>query len=166
MATKPTLEVSADVERVEAFLEGRPRATYAEISRHVGRVVNGADRYVLESARRRLERRGIIFAVQRGVGLVRASNGQVAQLSTTQPIGKIARIRRRAKRREQHVDVQQLTADERLAFAVGRVVLHAIGQNTLRSFRSKIAKEIEQRDGELVGVQTLLTLPRFRKEKK
>ena len=39
--------------------------------------------------------------------------------------------------------MQRLTADERLAFYVGRVVIDVIGKNTLQSFRSRIAKEIE-----------------------
>ena len=54
---------------------------------------------------------------------------------------------------------QALTADERLAFFIGRVVLNAVGKTTLKSFRNQIAKEIERDDGELVSVNQVLALP-------
>jgi hypothetical protein len=158
-------ETSIDTRKCFDFLAGRERATYAEISEHVGRRVNGPhDRHVLDSARRMLEReRGIVFVVERGVGLVKASNGQRAALSTTHPIGKIKRVTRQATKRHRLVDVQGLSTDERLAFAIGRTVLAAIGKTTLKSFRSKIAKEIAKRDGELVDIRQVLTLPRHRR---
>jgi hypothetical protein len=41
----------------------------------------------------------------------------------------------------------------------GRVVLNAVGKSTLKSFRNQIAKEIEKRDGELIAVNQVLSLP-------
>src|SRR4051812_25532142 len=138
---KPSFEVSPDVERCCNFLESRDRASYTEISAHIGRKVNGRDRYILDSARRRLEsQRDILFVVERGVGLTRATNGQRATLSTSHPITKIGKVTRKAEKRQRRVNVQELDAEERLAFYVGRVVINAIGKNTLRSFRSRIAK--------------------------
>ena len=164
---KPTFEVSSDVQKCCDFLEGRERASYAEISTHLGRRVNGRDRYILDSARRMLERdHGLLFVVERNVGLTRATNGQRAELSTAHPIDKIKRVTRKATRRHSLVNVQSLTADERLAFAIGRVVLSAVGKSTRKSFRNLVKKEIEKRDGELVEVKQVLALPRHRRGKK
>ena len=136
------------------------------MSAHVGRRLDGADRHVLVGARRILENRGTIFVVERGVGLVRANNGQVAVLSTTTPIDKIKRVIKRAKKREQHVNVQALSADERLAFYVGRSVIAAIGKTTLRSFRNQIAQQIKENEDEPIAVSQLVTLPRLKRKGK
>jgi hypothetical protein len=161
---RPSFELSADVEKCCAFLESRDRASYAEISSHLGRRVNGRDRYVLASARHRLEsQRGIIFVTERGTGLVRATSGQIATLSTTHPINKIRRVTRKAEKRQVRVNVQELTDDERLAFYVGRVVVNAIGKNTLKSFRTRIKKEIEGRGGEMITINQVTALRRHRK---
>lgn len=163
---KPTFETSTDTDKCYEFLANKDRASYVEISHHLGRKVNGRDRYVLESARRRLERdRGIVFVVERGRGLTRATNGQIAALSTAHPIGKIKRMTKKAEKRQTRVNVQELDADERLAFAIGRVMIATIGKSTLKSFRSRIAKEIEARDGELVTVNQIIALPRHRRKK-
>ena len=77
----------------------------------VGRL--GRDRYVLQSAARRLEREGIVFVVTTGVGVSRANNGQIAALATDVPIEKIKRASRRARRRQQIVNIQELSADDR-----------------------------------------------------
>jgi hypothetical protein len=160
---KPSFEISADVEKLVAFLSERERASYSEMSSLVGRRLNARDRYVLTSARRILENtRGIIFETERGVGIVRATNGQIADLATSHPINTIKRLTRRAQKRQTRVNIQDLTADERLAFAIGRVVLNAVGKTTLKSFRQQIAHEIERRDGELVSVQQVVSLPRLK----
>jgi hypothetical protein len=97
------------------------------------------------------------------------TNGQVAQLSTDEPIARIRRITHKAKKREVHVNVQALSEEERLAFYVGRVVLNAIGKNTLKSFRSQIRAEIERHGGEMPEPGEMMTfnqiaaLPRHRK---
>jgi len=163
---KSIFEASTDTQKCCDFLADKDRVSYNEISRHLGRKINGRDRYVLESARRRLEKQqGVVFVVERGVGLVKANNGQKASLSTAHPIGKIKRMTRKAEHRQRLVNVQELSADERLAFAIGRVVLNAVGKTTLRSFRNKIAKEIEARDGELVEINQVIALPRHRGKK-
>src|SRR5262249_43370139 len=118
------------------------------------------------SARRVLENRdGIIFAAERGIGIVRATNGQIANLATDHPINKISRMTRKAQKRQTRVNIQDLTSDERLAFAIGRVVVNAIGRTTLRSFRRQIAQEIEKRDGELISVNQIISLPRLKRQK-
>jgi predicted ATP-grasp superfamily ATP-dependent carboligase len=160
---KPSFEMSSDVEKCCAYLESRDCATYAEISSHLGRRVNGRDRYILESARRHLEKHGIIFVTERGIGLVRANSEQLAKLSTTNPINKIRRATRRAEKRQAHVNVQELTEDERLAFYVGRAVINTIGKNTLKSFRTQIKKEIEKSGGEMITVSQISALRRHRK---
>jgi hypothetical protein len=161
---KPMFETSTDVQKCCDFLANKDRASYAEISHHLGRKVNSPhDRHVLESARRRLEKQqGVVFVVERGIGIVRATNGQVATLATTHPIGKIKRLTRKAKKRQGRVNVQELTADERLAFTIGRAILSAVDQTTLKSLRSRLAKEIEKRDGELVTINQVFALPRHR----
>src|SRR5262245_38104710 len=145
---KPSFEANPDVEKCVEYLARHDRVSYNELSAFLGRKIDGRDRYVLASARRRLERNGILFVVERGIGLVRANNRQIARLSTDEPIGRIKRITTKAKKREVHVNVQALSEDERLAFYVGRVVVDAIGKNTLRSFRSQIKEEIKRHGDE------------------
>jgi hypothetical protein len=163
---KPAFEMSPDVERLVHFLLLRDRASYSEMNAHVGRQLSAKDRYVLESARRILENRGIIFVIERGIGVVRANNQQVATLSTTAPIKRIQRITKKANKRQAHVNVQALSADERLAFYVGRVVIDAIGKNTLQSFRTRIGKEIEKNEGEMPVLTQVTALGRLRSPKR
>jgi len=160
---QPSFETSADVERLVDFLADKQQASYAEMTNLTGRKVDGRDRYVLTSARKMLERSGIFFAVDRGVGLVRATNGQVATLSTTHPIDRIRRTTRAAQKRQVHVNIQDLTAEDRLAFDIGRSVLAAIKQNISRRTRSLLAKEIERNDGGAVSISSVLSLPRHRR---
>src|SRR5262245_57822586 len=148
MNPKPSFETNPDIEKCAEYLLRHDRVSHNELSAYLGRKIDGRDRYVLASARRRLERRGIFFVAEWGVGLVRANNKQVAHLATDDPIGRIKRIAGKAKRREEHVNVQALSEDERLAFYVGRVVIDAIGKNTLRSFRSQIREEIKKHGDE------------------
>jgi|SRR5215468_9896409 len=166
---KPSFETSRDVERCTDYLASHDRVSYNELSSYLGRKVDGKDRYILQSARRRLERRGVVFVAEHGVGVVRATNGQIAKLSTDEPIRKIRRITNKARKREQFVNVQALSADERLMFYIGRVVVNAIGKNTLKSFRNQIKTEIERQGGEMPerggGAMTLFqvaALPRHR----
>jgi hypothetical protein len=140
---KPRFEASADVEKCYDYLKARQEATYRELSKFLGRDIAGRDRHIMESARRKLERIGIVFAVQTGVGLKRASHAQVATLATDTPIRKIKRAVKRSKKREKIVDVQQLSGDERAAFYVGRAVLGAVEQGVRRAFRNKIKEEVE-----------------------
>ena len=163
MNPKPSFEANPDVDRCIDYLRRHDRVSYEELSRYLGRVINGRDRYILQSARRRLERQGTFFVVEHGVGLVRATNKQVASLATDDPIGRIKRIAGKAKRREVHVNVQALSEDERLAFYVGRVVIDAIGKNTLKSFRSQIREEIKRHGDEPITLTQLTALRRHRK---
>jgi hypothetical protein len=78
-----------------------------------------------------------VFVVEIGVGIVRATHPQIAALSTKQPIDKIGRTVRRAKKREQLVNIQALSDDERLAFNVGRAVLGAVEQAVRQAMRRK-----------------------------
>lgn len=161
---KPTFEASLDVEKLVAFLVDKPGATYAELGAMIGRQVQGRDRYVLESARRKLEKRGIFFVVERGVGLTRATNNQVATLSTSTPITKIRRVTKVAEKRQHHVDIQSLTSEDRLAFDVKRSVIAAIRKTTSKSLRTMLAKEIEKQDGGVFNINSVLSLPRHRRK--
>ena len=163
---KPTFERSIDVRRCIDFLESHEQLTYAEISDHLDRDVTGADRHVLTSARRHLEKKGQFFVVERGIGLVRADNGQVARLAGEHPISKIRRVTRRAQKTEVFVNTQELTAAERLQFSVNRVVLETIKQTTKRALRTKIGQAIERQDGELVKITQLISLPRLHPDSK
>src|SRR5262249_33659713 len=140
-------EMSQDIEACCEFLRSRHRASYQDISTHLGRDVRGRDRYILLAARRKLERKGIVFVVETGIGIVRATHPQIAQLSTKQPIDKIGRVTRRAKKREQLVDIQQLSDEQRLAFNVGRAVLGAIEQAVRVAFRNEAKREVQKEDG-------------------
>jgi hypothetical protein len=160
---KPSFELSPDVAKLVAFLTDRQKATYGEMSDLTGRQINSRDRHVMESARRILEAKGVYFAVDRGVGLTRATNAQVAILSTSHPITKIKRVTRVAQKRQAHVNTQDLTDDDRLAFDIGRSVLAAIRNDTSKSLRAQLAREIAKNDGGVVSIDSLLALPRHRK---
>jgi hypothetical protein len=160
---KPSFELSPDVAKLVAFLTDRQKATYGEMSDLTGRQINGRDRYVLISARRVLEAKKIYFAVDRGIGLTRATTSQVAILSTSHPITKMRRIERVARRRQAHVNTQELTDEDRLAFDIGRSVLAAIRNDTSKSLRARLAREIAKNDGGVVSIGNLLALPRHRK---
>jgi hypothetical protein len=160
---KPSFELSPDVAKLAAFLTDRQKATYGEMSDLTGRQINSRDRHVMESARRILEGKGVYFAVDRGVGLIRATNAQVAILSTSHPITKIGRVTRKAQKRQAHVNTQNLSDDDRLAFDIGRSVLAAIRNDTSKSLRARLAREIAKNDGGVVSIDSLLALPRHRK---
>lgn len=161
---KPTFEISADVEKLVAYLADRQHASYNEMSRHVGREIKGRDRYVLASARKILERsKGIIFGCERGVGLVRATNGQIATLSTTHPIKRMRKMTGVAQKRQARVDIQSLSAEDRLTFDVGRSVMAALRNNMSKGLQSQLAREIQKRDGGVVTINSILSLPRHRK---
>jgi hypothetical protein len=75
-------------------------------------------------------------------------------------------VTRRAKKREQHVDIQGLTADGRLAFAVGRVMINALAKTAGKSFYKQIAEELAKTDGDIMSVNQLVSLPRLKRERK
>jgi len=159
---KPSFEVSPDVRKLAEFLESRQSATYNEMNRRIGRTVNGTDRYVLYGALRHLQREhGFIFVAERGVGVKRATNGQVATLSTDHAHRKVGRTVRRAKKLQTHVNTQELTNDERDAFYIGTAVTQILDAAVGRKMRSKIAHELHDRNGEAVDVQDVIAL--FRK---
>jgi hypothetical protein len=158
---KPPFQMSPDVERLVHFLLMRDQASYAEMNATIGRRLDGRDRYVLGSACRILENRGIVFIVERGAG-----DAQIIPKSPPSqpriPSRRSNASTRRATKRQAHVDVQRLSADERLAFYVGRVVINAIGKDTLQSFRARIAKEIEKSGDEMLTINQITALPRLK----
>lgn len=162
---KPTFEANPDVDRCIDYLIRHDRISYDELNRYLGRQINGRDRYILQTARRRLERtRGIIFVVEHGEGLVRANNRQVANLATDEPIRKIRRITRVAKKREPLVNVQDLSEEERVALYVGRLVIDMVDRNTTRSARSNIRKQLKKHGDEPLTLSQVTALRRFRKD--
>jgi hypothetical protein len=155
---KPSFEISADARKLAEFLKDRERASYLEMNRRTGRIIDGRDRYVLYAAARYLQREyDIVFVAERGVGIVRATNGQVATLSTDGAIRKTGRIVRRAKKMQPIVNSQELTGDERDAFFIGRAVVQALDYSIGRKARSRIAAEINDR-GEAIDVKDVITL--------
>jgi hypothetical protein len=163
---KPSFEISGDVTRIVDHLQTHDGASYNELRTLVKRDVQRKERYVLTSALRILERSGRLFVTERNVGVALATNGQRATLSTTHPISKIGRVTRKAEKRQRGVNLQELTEEERLAFDIGRSVLAAIRQNTSKSLRTMLAREIEKRDGGMVAINSVLALPRHRKKEK
>jgi hypothetical protein len=155
---KPSFEVSPDVRKLAEYLRERERASYAEMNRRTGRNINGADRYVLYGALRHLQRDEIVFVVERGVGITRATNGQVASLSTDHVIRKTGRAIRRGRKLQPIVDSQALTSDQRDAFFIGRCVLQMLDATVGRKMRTKIADEIKDRGGEAVDIKDVVAL--------
>ena len=66
-------ETSADIEKCRSYLRSRSHASYKELSQHLNRDIQGKDRYILQSARHKLEREGIVFVIRTGIG----SSGQI-----------------------------------------------------------------------------------------
>jgi hypothetical protein len=160
---KPSFEVSPNVARIVDYLMTHDSASYYELAQLIGRDVQKRYRYILSSALRILERQhNRLFMVAHGVGVTLCTNSQRAELSTTVPIIKIRRITRRAAGRQRSVNIQTLTAEERLAFDIGRSVLAAIQKDTSQSLRNMLAREIEKQDGGVFAINSLLALPRHR----
>ena len=156
---KPSFEVSPDVRKLAEFLRDREKASYAEMNPRTGRNINGTDRYVLYGALRHLQREHeIVFVVERGIGITRATNGQVAALSTDHTIRKTGRVIRRGRKMQPIVDSQALTSDQRDAFFIGRCVLQMLDVTVGRKMRSKIADEIKDRGGEAVDIKDVIGL--------
>jgi hypothetical protein len=158
---KPMFETSQDVQKLIEYLNVRDRATYDEMNQHLGRKINGRDRHILSGALYKLQReRDMVFVCERGVGVVRATNGQVAVLSTDVVLRKTGRIIRRGKKLQPIVNTQALTGDERDAFYIGRATTQMLDATIGRKMRSKIAEEIRDR-GEAVDIADVVAL--FRK---
>ena len=156
---KPSFEVSPDVRKLAEYLREREKASYAEMNRRTGRNINGTDRYVLYGALRHLQREHeIVFVVERGIGITRATNGQVASLSTDHVIRKSGRAIRRGRKMQPIVDSQALTSDQRDAFFIGRAMTQMLDATVGRKMRSKIADEIKDREGEAVDIKDVVAL--------
>lgn len=158
MTTKPRFEASTDVETCTDYLRKHHAdgiITYAAMSQATGRDIAGRDRHILQSARRRLERESIVFVVETGQGISRASDQQVATLSTDVPIAKTKSITRTARKRQRAVNVQNLTDDQRAAFYVGRAVLGAIEQATRKAFRNALSPAVNTTGGPLPIQRTM-----------
>lgn len=155
---KPSFEISPDTRKLAEFLQPREQATYSEMNRRIGRQIDGTDRHVLYGALRVLQREyGVVFVAERGVGIKRATNGQIASLSTDHAHRKIKRTVRRAKKIEPLVNSQTLSPDERDAFWIGRVVTQVLDVTVGKRMRSKIADEIKDR-GEAVDIRDVIAL--------
>jgi hypothetical protein len=165
MPDKPRFEISADTIKCADYLRPRARATYYELSKHLSRNIKGRDRYVLTGARRKLEQENIVFVVETGIGVVRAEEAQVASLSTQEPINRIRRSVRRAGKRQKIVNIQNLTADERAAFYIGRAVLGAISQAVRESFQNKVSGAVAVTEGPLALDQTIELFSKLRSKR-
>ena len=118
MPKKPNFQALIDRDKCVDFLRDRLVASYADIANHIKRDVTGKERYIMASARKKLEKIGVIFVVERGIGLRRASSKNIADLSTTVPLNRVKKAVRRASDHEPHVNIQDLSADDRIAFPV------------------------------------------------
>lgn len=139
---KPSFEASSDTLRCMDFLRSRQRASYLEISQHLGRDVRKRDRYVLESARKQLEREGIIFVIERNVGLSRANSEQIATLATVIPMERIKSVTHKAKKREKAVNVQELSSEARARFYIGGAVLGMIEMMNGKAAKKEVEKVV------------------------
>ena len=151
------METSPDVQKCRDYLRSRQRATYREISQHLGRDVQRRDRHILENARRKLEREGIIFVVETGIGFVRANDSQIATLSTSVPIEKIRRLTKRARKREKIVNTPLLTDEQRAEMYIGRAILGAIQQATREALKHQITRAVNN-GGEPITIEQTLAL--------
>jgi hypothetical protein len=154
-STKPSFQANPDAAKLANYLRDRNRASYFEMSAAVSRDIQNRDRYVLTGARRILEREGIIFVVERGVGLIRADDAQIAVLSASHPLGKIKRVTQVAQRRQDFVNIQGLTAEQRTDWDVSRSLLSIIRLHSSRAFRNKVEKVVLEQDGGMVDPSTL-----------
>lgn len=168
--TKPRFEASPDVEACADFLrenKDRDLISYAALAEATGREdIAGKSRHILASARRILEREGILFVVETGVGLKRASDAQVATLATSEPIIKTRRIAKKAKKRQSAVNVQNLTGEQRMAFWIGSAILGAIDQAASRAFKNRVTAAADKADGAIPMKQTLDLFRKMRPTRK
>lgn len=153
-----SFEVSPNARILAEFLLPLEQATYDEMNKLIGKKINGNSRHILYRALRQLQRdHEIIFVVDRGVGLVRATNAQVATLSTDHVAHKVRRTVHRGKRMQPIVNTQELTSDQRDAFYIGRAVTQMLDAAVGRKMRSQVAEEIKDR-GEAVDISRVVAL--------
>ena|GEM_PF-5917361 len=168
MTDKPRFESSADVEKCVSYLRKNKNdglLSYADLSKVTGRDIVGKDRYILTSARRILERDGLMFATQTGKGVILASDAQKAELSTDGAIIKTRRIARVARKRQRSVNIQSLTDEQRMAFWVGSAILGAIDQAASRAFKNRVEEVSNASDARIPLSKTLELFSKMRSNK-
>lgn len=158
MTKHPRFKASEDVEACADYLRAKKTSgiiTFEQLETATGRDIRGKDRYILTSARRILEHEALVFVSITGRGVARASDAEVATLSTNVPIEKTRRIARTAKKRQRNVNIQNLTDEQRAAFWIGSAVLGAINQAASRALRDKMREEVNVTDGAIPLSKTL-----------
>lgn len=144
---RPTIpQKSVDAQILEnhlAAFEVGQVATYEELSNLIGRDVQGRYRYLLNTARRSLVQRGIVFETVRNEGIKRASDAEIID-HRQGDVRRIGRLTGRALRKLACVRQDKLNNDEKIR-------LHATASHlgVLRQCSSKrAAKAIEAKTRE------------------
>ena len=141
---RPTFSMSADTRAAFDLLASAKvggTVTYDDLAAVTRRDVRGDDRYVVASARRALEREGVIFGVLHGVGLKRLTDAEIlADAERAYP--RIRRASRRAALRALSIEnFDALSAEDKSRHNAMVSVFGAVAAMT--DYRS--IKKIEQR---------------------
>jgi hypothetical protein len=131
--------------------------SYKELSELVGRDVQDKHRYLLASARRRLERsERIVFDVLKGEGLVRIGDDDIA-MGSTRTVGRIHRAALRGRRRLAAGDYNAMSRRAQTVHNTNLSVLGVMEHFTRPSQVKKLEGKIES-GGKSLPLQKTLAI--------
>lgn len=138
-------EKSADAKVLESVLaeaEIGATITYDELSKSIGRNVREHALASLRTARQGvLKDKGIVFGVERGVGLVRLDSAGIVK-STESDRLRLQRGAKRSIRKLAVVDFESLDADGKRAHVVASAQMGAIAMFSHKNASNKIEKHV------------------------
>jgi hypothetical protein len=153
-----TTEAAEDTQFLCRMLRDVPiggEVTHQAMSEAIGRDVQGNARYVVSSARRILEREGIVFGALAGVGLRRLDD--VGKIGVSDD--GLSRIRRMAKHRRRVLDTvtayDELAPEAQAKLNMARSVFGAIGLMTGSTSIRKLESAVAEKHAELAAREAL-----------
>jgi hypothetical protein len=142
---KPIFKANPDTDILEKLLESRTDGStieYKELSSAIGRDVRNGAAYLLSGARKRLERRGIIFGCISRVGLRFIADHEKADL-VSDHTHKIHRAAIRGIRRGAVDDITKLDPANRIKHTVGMSRLALVEMSSSNKSEKKLAKLLQ-----------------------
>lgn len=159
MKPKPTFTTSIDTNAILGLLTEAPvgaTVTYAQIEKKLGRNPQLDARGALQSARKILEKEGVVFSILRNVGLVRLDDSGVVKTAESDIQG----IRRKAKRGFTRVSVgvqnyAGLNPEDKMKFNASASILGMLSTSLKPSNIKKIEDRVKGESGALPLMKTL-----------
>lgn len=155
--TATIAQKSIDAQIIERHLETAEvgqLVTYAELSELIGRDVQGKGRYLLETAKRALLRRGIVFETVRGEGIKRASDIEIVD-HRQQDFDRIKRTAGRALNKLACVNQDSLNNEAKIKFNATASHLGVLRQLTSRKAIEAVEQQTRESKQQLPLARTI-----------